>query len=67
MLEIEVQALDKNPHIGLVYADVDITDEDGKLLQDRNVTLLTGQRKKANKFDYWLPLDSIPFCFSQAA
>jgi len=50
MLETEVQALDQNPQVGVVYSDVDTIDEEGKLIQ-RQFFAHRAQRKK--------PIDSI--------
>lgn len=45
MLETQVQAMDANPHVGLVYSDVDIIDEDGKILQEQYLTRRARRKK----------------------
>lgn len=58
MLEIEAQALDANPQVGLVYSDVDIIDDDGSLLQQH---YLAQRAKKKKPFYSIIGFHSIPF------
>ena len=58
MLEIEVQALDANPQVGLVYSDVDLIDEGGKLLQQHYLTRRAQKKKPSYSI---IGHHSIPF------
>ncbi len=60
MLEIEVRAMDDNPQAGLVYSDVDIIDEEGKLLQERYLAQRAKRKKPKDSFVgyHWIPFPS---------
>lgn len=58
MLETEVHALDKNPHVGLVHGDVDIIDEEGRILQQR---YLSRRAERKNPVYSSIGYHSIPF------
>jgi len=60
MLEIEIQALDANPKVGLVYSDVDLIDEDGKLLQQHYLAQRAQRKKPFNSIIgyHWIPYPS---------
>jgi glycosyltransferase involved in cell wall biosynthesis len=58
MLQVEVQALDANPQVGLVYSDVDVINEDGELLQRHYLAHRANRKKKVNSI---IGSHSIPF------
>jgi glycosyltransferase involved in cell wall biosynthesis len=60
MLEVEVKAMDENPQAGLVYSDVDIIDEEGKLLQERYLAQRARRKKPIDSIIgyHWIPFPS---------
>ena len=45
-LELQVEALDKNPQAGLVYSDVDLIDEEGNLLEKAHLLRRSKKSKR---------------------
>ena len=58
MLEVEVQALDSNPQMGLVYSDVDVIDENGRLLQEHYLARRAEKKRASYSI---IGFHSIPF------
>lgn len=60
MLEVEVQALDNNPRVGLVYSEVDIIDDNGKLIQRKFLTQRAQRKKPVESVIgyHWIPYSS---------
>lgn len=60
MLEIEVRAMNENPEVGLMYSDVDIIDEEGKLLQEHYLANRAQRKKPIDSIIgyHWIPFPS---------
>ena len=50
MLETEVMALDENPKSGLVYSDLDIIDENGKVVEQSHLSKRARRKKPIKTF-----------------